>query len=779
MSSTFGFGRLGQQSSSAAVGAPPVQTSSAGMVRPGAMRDLVALNRTVFGALQPLGKSILLYSAARVPKELLQAGSGGGGAGGGSQAAAAAAAAHQQQFPQDQKVLQDRLQTIPETRLSFFQAALGVFTSACAEHEALASRAAQTVGFGMGMGTRMGTAAKRAALPGSSGLDPNASSRQSLVSRVSSAYQQAIHSHVRSLEGLAADAAGAPEPDTETREETSLFAAIHSVWHLAHILFFDEHYQQPGSSASVLEDLVTWHTLNHAHDIQTEFEAMVGMLSPTEYPGFWPYIHHCLLRGHFVAATSMVRLLSRYKLASDKTHLGLIAGGSAAKPKQTSNPVEALSALVSAMPTATTVESSALFAQQWRQWQDHALYLYADGALSSLHIEPQDKPHFARAFGILAGVESVILESAETWQEALVALGMFAYPQFQASHVKDLLTLITGRFKTDTLLDRTLLALLELDIPKALRYASELDWWLATHLVDLFEKADMLGDIGGDDENGGMVDGTDRSLSEWYRLQFAEYLLAHPSLWRVALEYLVSCPRHGRDMLVQVIPRLPLSSHLKTRKLLAFCDEHGLDNVKRQLHRVLGRSALSGGRQGEALWHYIEAGEDRKVAVVCNQLLQTHLTARTAGSASSDMAGLIAALDAINPALAYQHDRLAFLFRYRDFHKLYAAGQYEAAGDLLAALLTSSATPKMFWRALLLDAIPLLEGELVVFSVSQTLELMRCLEDVIVRQRRERPAATRLGGMDRDGKPKDDEDRALDVMRLALARNMARAMLSP
>ncbi|KAH9246881.1 hypothetical protein BASA81_015562 [Batrachochytrium salamandrivorans] len=115
--------------------------------------------------------------------------------------------------------------------------------------------------------------------------------------------------------------------------------------------------------------------------------------------------------------------------------------------------------------------------------------------MSSLLIREADKASFAIAFGILAGDEAVVLQTSQTWQEAMIGLGVFVYPQFQAQDVKSLLAIVVERYAVDTLLDQVQLALLELDIPKALRYASDLDWWLVTHLIDLFDRAGMLKEL--------------------------------------------------------------------------------------------------------------------------------------------------------------------------------------------------------------------------------------------------------------------------------------------
>jgi len=59
------------------------------------------------------------------------------------------------------------------------------------------------------------------------------------------------------------------------------------------------------------------------------------------------------------------------------------------------------------------------------------------------------------------------------------------------------------------------------------------------------------------------------------------------------------------------------------------------------------------------------------------------------------------------------------------------SGDYKAASALLVRALVTQVAPKRFWRALLLDAVPLLEAPELYFNVDETYELMRCLEDLL------------------------------------------------
>ncbi|KAL2915273.1 Nucleoporin nup85 [Polyrhizophydium stewartii] len=833
------------QAADRAPSAPQPETLYLGICPRGGLDELHALNRRIQAAQRPLSKDVVVFAAARTAKEALTE--------------AERARAQGVRFPQDQLLHVTRWQEVPATRAPFVHAALGVFLAAEQQWQAVADagggdhagagapRARAARGLGVGAAATAGSAVRRGA--GAAGalradsLDGRARARLAVVSQASAGLRREIYNHVRSLEvqaaqaargaGAAAAATTAAASADEIRQEAALYAGVHSVWHLAHILFFDDYHatgggasgmltttaasaaafggrQQSAAAAAsahdgktMLEDLKQWLALNHTHDIQGQFEEIVAMVNPTSHPNFWTYIFKCLLRGQFDAATTMLELLPAYK-TSDALGGGRLGGmpaslRAAVSATSTSNPVEALKALVKSMPLASAAASagsvgggSAQFQQRRMAWKEDVLFVFSDGRLSPLLVDERDRRHFETAFGIVAGVEATILEASTTWQEAFVALGMFVYPQLQGSDVQEMLAAVAERFAPTALLDRVQLALLEMDIPKAIRFASTLDWWLATHLVELFDKSGLLGDFeaagtlgpvgsfgpgwaGG--WAGGNAQGRDEcTLSEWYRLAYADYLTSEPTLWRAALEYYASCARHGAEMLEALVPRIPLDSDVKARKLLAFCEAQarrrggagaaGLRAAKRQLHRVIARRAMAGGRLGEAIAHYLDGGQGQAVTALCNRLLGEYLT-------SGDARPFNAVVDSLHPSVVFRHERVAFLARYRDLHKLYEAQSYVQAGGLLIMLLSSNAAPRAFWRALLLDAIPLLEGEVVVFSVEDTFELMRCLEEVSARGRR----SGGVRGAPTSGSGPGEADEALDVLRLALTRNLSRAMV--
>ena len=86
-------------------------------------------------------------------------------------------------------------------------------------------------------------------------------------------------------------------------------------------------------------------------------------------------------------------------------------------------------------------------------------------------------------------------------------------------------------------------------------------------------------------------------------------------------------------------------------------------------------------------------------------------------------------LDSLGASIVVS-DRLTFLGKYREFHKLVEESEFSEAATLLHSLLWSKLAPKYFWVTLLIDCIPFLTAETVLFSSEQTYELLQCLQEL-------------------------------------------------
>lgn len=144
--------------------------------------------------------------------------------------------------------------------------------------------------------------------------------------------------------------------------------------------------------------------------------------------------------------------------------------------------------------------------------------------------------------------------------------------------------------------------------------------------------------------------------------------------------------------------------------------------------------------------------------------------------------------------------RLAFLAKFRDYLLYLGQGARDRAADLLAKILTMPITPVEFWGVLLAESVDLLEDEEILFNTFHTFELMRVLEEVLENSKfapatylgqlwrfleRKEGGANGAGGANGHTKNAKDEEREgtqaalrkLEIVRLALARNLSRALV--
>ena len=75
-------------------------------------------------------------------------------------------------------------------------------------------------------------------------------------------------------------------------------------------------------------------------------------------------------------------------------------------------------------------------------------------------------------------------------------------------------------------------------------------------------------------------------LSEFFLLEYASSLIAHPSLWQVAMGYLSECPLQGRHYMEAYIERVPVESERKACKVLRLCEKYQLREQGRSVSEV-------------------------------------------------------------------------------------------------------------------------------------------------------------------------------------------------
>ncbi|KAJ2495746.1 Nucleoporin nup85, partial [Coemansia sp. RSA 2049] len=283
-----------------------------------------------------------------------------------------------------------------------------------------------------------------------------------------------------------------------------------------------------------------------------------------------------------------------------------------------------------------------------------------------------------------------------------------------------------------------------------------IDPWLSAHMSDMMEHINILGVC--------------RRVfavepREHYVIELGEVYMSHEDLWRVGLEYLGmsgssggGCAGAGAAVMEEYAMRIPLESDRKAEQVLRTCAAHGLQRAADRIHRQLGRQKWQQGRLGAAITHFAQARDHRSVGLVCDQLWAAYLESGGSGDLAYGPT-----IDGVLAATGVRHDRLDFLSRYRDFHACYGAGDPVAAGRILLAIITAGIAPPHAVRDLLVDAIPLLEGDALVFSADDTFELLRRAEE----EKR-----------DRAGDSSSSSSSEMSVFSVACARNLARAFVA-
>jgi nuclear pore complex protein Nup85 len=222
------------------------------------------------------------------------------------------------------------------------------------------------------------------------------------------------------------------------------------------------------------------------------------------------------------------------------------------------------------------------------------------------------------------------------------------------------------------------------------------------------------------------------------------------------LEYLRFCPTFGKSTLELLIPRIKLNNANDFEKMIMFCKNNGLQLALKSVLLTQGMNAYNAQLYTEAITCYIEAGEYSRINHIVYKLLGMYQTN-----------GNIAYKDAISGIpmeSLFKSPILSFLFRFIEFQTLYKEKNYGEAADLVVLLLTSGIAPKSFWKMLLLDALPLLEGQINVFTSEQVMELMRCVESCMS-DSRDHPTLLK------------QDDESLNVLKLALNRSFAAALV--
>uniref|UniRef100_A0A8C6LZ52 Nuclear pore complex protein Nup85 n=1 Tax=Nothobranchius furzeri TaxID=105023 RepID=A0A8C6LZ52_NOTFU len=558
---------------------------------------------------------------------------------------------------------------------------------------------------------------------------PSKSKKPQFVS-ISRNYRSVIRACMEELQ-QAAVSANDTDMATQYGNQVSILLAIELIWNLCEVLFIDA-----APAGSLLLHLLDWVRL-HKSDVDEKAKGVLQSDSPAEHRDYWDVV--CVL-----SYVLQGRLEDTRKMLMKQAMLQPAA----------KSMYKLMDSLLSKMPfynpggTQTLTE----FDVKWRNWHEEVdRYLKDNSFASNQHLEVICK--------ILLGDEDVLLEHKEllsTWYYFLITRLLYCHPTVKPTELHYYAQSSMMMFLDSGVpepLDSILLAAFEFDIHQVIKDCSIAlnNWWFVAHLTDLLDHCKLL-------QSHNLHFGS--NLREFLLLEYASGLFTHHSLWQCAVDYFDHCPEFGRVYLELQIERVPLDTERKALKVLRICEERQMSEQVRSICKIMAMRAVRNNRLGSALSWSIRAKDAAFATLISERFLQDYCAK-----------GTFSDLDLIDNlgSTMLLSDRLTFLGKYREFHKLYGEKCFSDAAKLLLSLMTAKIAPQSFWMTLLTDALPLLEQKEVIFSAEQTYELMYCLED----------SWTFLFHSFNTNQTQFDEDvevTKVEMLRLALARNLASAI---
>ncbi|NXH15913.1 NUP85 protein, partial [Bucco capensis] len=549
-------------------------------------------------------------------------------------------------------------------------------------------------------------------------------SRKAQLVKVSKLYRSVIRACMEDMHQAAVSAQD-PALRVQYSTQVSVLSAIELIWNLCEILFVEA-----AAAGPLLLRLLDWVRL-HVCDVDNMVREVLSSEAPAKHELFWNVVNILVLQGRLDEAR---HLLSK-EASADPTAVKMY---------------KILDDLMKKMPVLSVCTNQTLteLELKWQHWHEECQRYLQDGTFAS-------NSHMESICKILLGDEDAILEKKElltTWYHFMVTRLLYSHPTVKPMELRFYaqMDLFLGGQSSPEPLDMILMAAFEFEIHQVIKECSIAlsNWWFVAHLTDLLDHCKLL-------QSHNVYFGS--NMREFLLLEYASGLFSHHSLWQLGVDYFDHCPGHGRVYLELHIERIPLNTEQKALKVLRICEQRQMQEQVRSICKIMAMKALRNSRLGSALSWSIRAKDAAFATLISDRFLKDYCER-----------GCFSDLDLIDNlgSSMLLSDRLTFLGKYREFHRLYEQKRFAEAARLLLMLMTAHIAPCSFWMTLLTDALPLLEQKEVVFSTEQTYELMRCLEDL-------------TAGKSEKKKVQDDgvENTKVEMLRLALARNLARVII--
>jgi len=337
--------------------------------------------------------------------------------------------------------------------------------------------------------------------------------------------------------------------------------------------------------------------------------------------------------------------------------------------------------------------------------------------------------------------------------------------------------------------------------------------WFFTHLCDLLYHANKLKYVLPTQEK--------ETIRERFVVEYCTQLMNNQGFTHIVVSYLYyACPVYGSQYTKLAILSTPIYTERDAKRFLSLCRNYKVDtDTITTIHRIVANRLQKRGQYCSALCWYREANDMVMTSALSNAILMKGERSKSVGfqdEAPSEIVKPIESavqniqyIDAIVRALEGDHfsdvdDRMEYQSRRLDrnvlflnfYHKMllaYKNKDYQAASLNLLKCLQAHPTPQPLWLILLLDAVHLIKNHNVVFGTNGCYQLMECLNDFSMssweesdKQQQEGEEDGMLveeergkeeeGDLDKKSEQKRKEEEQFQLIRAALAQNLAKSI---
>ncbi|ELR22811.1 Nup85 Nucleoporin, putative [Acanthamoeba castellanii str. Neff] len=524
----------------------------------------------------------------------------------------------------------------------------------------------------------------------------------------------------------------------ELGSQLALWKIAEIVWHLCDIFFISS---KPESV--ITEPLVTW--LQHfdvningetksKEELDYLIREIVSSPAPDQHDSYWPVFYKLVLRGQILKALELLYAHSERRTQTQTKRR---------VAKSTKNNIWLKTeVLLKHTPVLREGESLMQFEADWDQWRADCRSLQAQA-------ESKGDDDLLALFTLLSGDEGALRDLSSNWQEFLVARLLYAEPTTKNVEFRYLTEQATRHFSpAKDSFDQILLHVMNFEPYEAVKESWELlRWWFAAHLTDLLAHAGLIEDVQLDE--GG-------NMREYFLVGFVrDELLASnktQSMWRLGVNYLSFCPSFGTAYMKHLLEQIPLESEKQAYKALAVCGQHNLVDQAKLLYMIMGMQKYRERRYGASIQWFLRAAHHSRLSQVANKLVDDYYQGK---SINADE--VTAVVEQLDKDFIFS-ERLVFLSKVRDLNIFKEQKNWRAVAELTVEVIS-----KKPGSSPLLDPTPSRSPTPVLFDFYQTELLMASLEDI-------------TSAHYSKGYTKNISDDELVAIRLALARNRARAI---